>query len=101
MGRRGRTGRAGEGSTTVRAAAQKEAVLLPRAYASAEYPRAVRATAIRLSLDLASEVRGQLPAALQWALTTLETEETYVRRIGAQALVAVLRGEDAVFLRAR
>ena len=85
----------------LRAAAQKEAVLLPRQYASAEYPRAVRATAIRLALDLASEVRGQLPAALQWALTTLETEETYVRRIGAQALVAVLRGEDAVFLRAR
>ena len=64
----------------LRAAAQKEAVLLPRSYASAEYPRAVRATAIRLALDLASEVRGQLPAALQWALTTLETEETLVRR---------------------
>ena len=61
----------------------------------------MRATAIRLALDLASEVRGQLPAALQWALSTRKTEETYVRRIGAQALVAVFRGEDAVYARQR
>lgn len=85
----------------LRVAAEREAVLLPRAYAGAQYPRAVRATAVRLALDLASEVKGQLASALAWCIATLEGEETYVRRIGGAALVSMLRGEDAAFLKAR
>ena len=74
------TGRTGKAQARLRARRLKEAVLLPRSYGDGNGdrgvrgPRAVRATAIRLALDLASEVRGRhrLPAGvpMQWALTT-------------------------------